>query len=77
MFSSEKELNKLLIKLTEGFSYQDFITYRKNRNWKKYDSSNSSERLMMILKEVKEFKNGYFDEENLYNDENNNDDIFY
>lgn len=77
MFSSERELNKTLIKLTAGFSYQDSINYRKDRNWQKYDTSNSSEKLLMIIKEVKEYKNGYFDEDDLFGYENNNNDNYY
>jgi hypothetical protein len=74
---AEKKLHQLLINLTKGFSYQDCIKYRKDRNWTKYDVSTPVERLMMIVREVKEFKNGYFDDENLFEDENNNNDNYY
>jgi hypothetical protein len=74
---AEKKLQQFLINLTNGFSYQDFIKYRKDRNWVKYDASTPIERLLMIVREVKEFKNGYFDDENLFENENNNDDNYY
>jgi hypothetical protein len=72
----EKKLNKLLINLTNGFSYQDFINYRKERNWEKYNTSSSIEKLLMIIREVKEFKNGYFDDENFYDNENNSNEEY-
>ncbi len=67
----DKNTNQILIKLTRDFSCQDFLNYRKERNWKNYDFSAPNDRLIIILKEIKEFKNGYFDEEDLYNEENN------
>lgn len=66
----DRNTNQLLIKLTRDFSCQDFLNYRKERNWKKYDFSSPNDRLIIILKEIKEFQDGYFDEENLLNDEN-------
>ncbi len=76
MNPAEKKINNLLINLTRGFSYQDFINYRKNRNWAKYNSSTPIERLMMILKEVKEFKDGYFDEDDLFGYQQNNNNFY-
>ena len=77
MNPAEKKLHQLLINLTKDFSYQDLIDYRKDRNWIKYDNSTSIERLLTIVREVREFKDGYFDDENLYgNEEENNNDEF-
>ena len=63
----EQKLHKLLIELTKDFVHKDFIEYRKERNWIKYDNSTSIQRLSMIFKEIKEHKDGYF-EENGYED---------
>lgn len=62
MNPAEKKLNFTLLNLTKGFSYHDFIAYRKDRNWDKYDKLSSVDKLIMILQEVKEYKNGYFDD---------------
>lgn len=56
----EKKLHQILINLTKGFSYNDSITYRKDRNWIKFDLLTSVEKLKYILKEVQEYKQGYF-----------------
>ena len=56
---SEKKLHQSLINLTKDFVHKDFIEYRKERSWKKYDDSTPTERLMMIMREIKEHKNGY------------------
>lgn len=74
----EKRLHQTLINLTKGFSYKDSVEYRKERNWQKYDASNPIERLLIIIKEVQQYKKGYFEEDNLFGeqDENNYDDIY-
>lgn len=73
MNPAEKKLHQILISLTKNFSYNDSIEYRKERNWLKHDSYNQIEKLNSIIREVKEFKNGYFDddfsEENDINEE--------
>ncbi len=55
----EKKMHQILMGLTKDFVHKDFIEYRKERSWTKYDASTQSERLIMILKEIKEHKNGY------------------
>ena len=75
MNPAEKKIHQLLIRLTKGFSQKDYFEYRKERNWLNYDSSTSIEKLIMIVREVKEYKNGYFDD-NLYDEENNNDNFY-
>lgn len=60
----------MLIKLTEDFTREDYFKYRKDRDWKKYDASTPLERLFIIMREIKEYKNGYFDDD--YSSENNN-----
>ena len=66
MNPAEQKLHKLLMNLTKDFVNKDFFEYRKERNWEKYDASTSTEKLLMIIREVKEFKNGYFDDENSF-----------
>lgn len=61
---SERKLHQLLIKLTNDFKNEDFFEYRKERNWEKHDNLTSIDRLILIIKEIKEYKNGYFEEEN-------------
>ena len=57
----EQKLHKLLIGLTKDFIHKDFMEYRKERNWSKYDSYTSTQRLAMIFREIKEHKDGYFE----------------
>jgi len=76
MHFEEKKLHQILMKLTHGFTYQNYIEYRKNRNWQKYDAMTPVQRLQLILKEISEYKNGYFEDEN-YGDEENNIDEYY
>lgn len=59
----EKKIHQLLMSLSKDFTSIDFFEYRKERNWKKYDASTPLERLIIILKEIKEYKNGYIEEE--------------
>jgi len=77
MHFEEKRLHQVLIKLTSGFTHKDFQEKRKNRNWQKYDAMNPIERLRLILNEVNEYKNGYFEDEGYYGDEENNIDEYY
>lgn len=62
----EKRLHQTLINLTRGLKHKEFHEYRKDRNWEKYDAMTPVERLQLILREIKEYQNGYFEEE--YND---------
>jgi len=70
----EKKLHQKLIILTKGFTYKDSITYRKDRNWVKFDALTSIERLLEIIKEVQQYKKGYYEDDDFFdnsNDENN------
>jgi hypothetical protein len=63
MSPAESKLHQFLIKFTKDFTNKEFLEYRKERNWSKYDESTSIDKLMMIIREVKEYKNGYFEDE--------------
>ena len=65
----ENRLHQTLIKLRKDFTNNDYFEYRKNRDWKKFDAMTPVGRLMHIIKEVKEYKNGYFEEDNFSADE--------
>lgn len=56
MSLSEKELHKTLINHTNNFTIKDFFNYRKDRNWIKYNASTPIERLIIINKEIEEYK---------------------
>lgn len=77
MHFEEKRLHQTLIKITTGFTHKDLQEYRKNRDWKKYDAMTPIGRLQLILNEINEYKNGYFEDENYYGDEENNTDDYY
>jgi len=78
MNNEEKQLHQALIRLTKGFSYKDSTEYRKDRNWEKYDALSPIDRLKQIIKEVQQYKKGYFEEDNLLgeNFENNLDEEY-
>ena len=76
MNPAEKKIHYLLMKLTKDFKNKDYFEYRKDRNWSKYDTSTSVEKLMIIVREVKEFKNGYFDDDDLFEEQNNLDEEY-
>jgi len=63
MHFEEKNLNQRLINLTKGFTHEDKFSYRKDRNWEKFDKLTSIEKLKSIIKEIQEYKNGYIEEE--------------
>ncbi len=75
MNPAESKLHQLLIKLTKDFINKEFFEYRKERNWMIYDNSSQIERLMITIREVKEYKNGYFDDE-IHDNENENNDNY-
>lgn len=62
----EKRLHQTLINLTRNLKHKEFHEYRKERNWVKYDAMTPIERLQLIFREIKEYQNGYIEDE--YND---------
>lgn len=79
MTKDEKRLHLTLIHTTKGFTHADFLAYRKERNWEKYNQASPEERLLMIMKEISIYKKGYLEDGGGSNDRDfgNMDDEIY
>jgi hypothetical protein len=76
--NDEKKLHQALIRITRTLTYVDFLSYRKDRNWEKYNQSSPEQRLLMIMKEISAYKKGYIEDSGSNNrDYGNMDDEIY
>lgn len=74
----EKNLHYALIALTKGFTHADFLAYRKDRSWEKYNNATPVDRLKMIMREISVYKKGYAEDSNVNNrDYGDSTDEFY
>lgn len=66
MYPEERKLNYYLINQTKTFKHSDFIKYREDRNWEKFDQLAPLDKLRHINKEIKQHVNGYYENDGEY-----------